>query len=557
MEFSQIAILLVAAGVFGIIAKVLKQPLIVGYLFAGLLLGFTGIVSDIEVFSGMGQIGVALLLFLLGLEMNLSELPTIGRVALITGLGQILFTSSIGFLIAQLLGFDLLPSVYIAIAMTFSSTIIMVKLLSEKKDLDSLYGKISVGFLLVQDFVAVVILMFLAGLEKTNLGFSDYGVIGIKAIALFGLVWFLSKKVLPLFFNRFIATSSELLFIVSIAWALGVAGLVAGPLGFTLEIGGFLAGIALSNLGEHLQIAAKTRPLRDFFLTIFFIILGSQLVVAGGIAPIIFPALIFSLFVLIGNPLIVLFILGILGYRRRTSFMAGLTVAQISEFSLIILAMGLTLGHVAESEVALVVMVGVITMTTSTYAIINADRIYSLVKNYLSIFERKKPKEAVYIENINFKDHVVLVGGDRTGKILVAFFLRKNLDFVVVDFNPSIYRRLSAEKTPTVFGDINDSEIIEAANLDRARMVISTISNFTDNLTLLEHIRTLRKKPTSIFTALTRREAIKLYESGATYVIVPTIVAGDYIRHIFEIPGIGAKRLFKMGRSHFNRLVLQ
>lgn len=557
MEFSQIALLLVVAGVFGIIAKTLKQPLIIGYLFAGLLLGTTGLISDIEVFSGMGQIGVALLLFLLGLEMNIRELPAIGRVALITGIGQILFTSSIGFLIAQMLGFELLPSVYIAIAMTFSSTIIMVKLLSEKKDLDSLYGKIAVGFLLVQDFVAILILMFLAGLGKGRLSIAEYGLIGIKALVLFTLVWLLSKKALPIIFERFIASSSELLFIASIAWALGVASLVAGPLGFTLEIGGFLAGIALSNLPEHLQIAARTRPLRDFFLTIFFLILGAQLVIEGGILPIFAPALVFSTFVLFGNPIIVLVILGALGYRKRTSFLAGLTVAQISEFSLIILALGLTLGHVAEREVALVVMVGVITMTISTYAILHADKIYSKIKNYLKIFEKKKPKEKALIEDKNLKNHIVLIGCDRAGKTLVAYFLRNNRDFVVVDFNPKVFRRLSAEKTPVVFGDINDTEIVESANLGYANTVISTISNFSDNLTLLEYIKPLKVKPTTIFTALTRREALKLYERGATYVIVPEIVAGDYIRHLFEIPGMGRSRLIKMGKSHFNRLVFK
>src|SRR3990172_2513565 len=332
MEFTQIAALLVVAGIFGIAAKLLRQPLLVGYLFAGIALGIFGIVSDLEVFSVMGKIGVTLLLFLLGLEMNLSELPSIGKVAAVTGLAQILFTSTIGFLIALLLGFSPFASVYIAIALTFSSTIIIVKLLGEKKDLGSLYGKISVGFLLVQDFVVVLILMFLAGLGRGNLGAADYGVITVKALVLFLAVWFLSKKALPVFFERIVSGSTELLFIASIAWALGVASFVAGPLGFTLEIGGFLAGIALSNLPEHLQIASKTKPLRDFFLTIFFLLLGAQLIFNGGIIPILYPSIMFSIFLLVGNPIIVLAILGALGYRKRTSFMAGLNFSPIFLF---------------------------------------------------------------------------------------------------------------------------------------------------------------------------------------------------------------------------------
>ena len=557
MEFAQIAALLVVAGIFGIAAKLLKQPLLVGYLFAGVVLGIFGIVSDLEVFSVMGKIGVTLLLFLLGLEMNLSELPSIGKVAAVTGLGQILFTSTIGFLIALLLGFSPLASVYIAIALTFSSTIIIVKLLGEKKDLGSLYGKISVGFLLVQDFVAVLILIFLAGLGRGNLGAADYGVITVKALVLFLAVWFLSKKALPVFFERIVSGSTELLFIASIAWALGVASFVAGPLGFTLEIGGFLAGIALSNLPEHLQIASKTKPLRDFFLTIFFLLLGAQLILDGGIIPILTPAIVFSIFVLVGNPIIVLAILGALGYRKRTSFMAGLTVAQISEFSLILMAMGNSLGHVGEREVAVVVSVGVVTMTLSTYAILGADKLYSKIKDYLGIFERKVTKESAFTEEKKLTGHLVLVGCDRTGRSLVPLFVRKNIDFVVVDFNPKVYQRLTADKIPVVFGDINDIDIIEAANVDKASMVISTIYNYSDDITLLEHIRSLKLRPTTIFTAQTKYDAIKLYENGADYVVVPEIVAGDFIRHLFEIPGMGKNRLVKMGKRHFNRLLIK
>lgn len=557
MEFTQIAALLVVAGIFGIAAKLFKQPLLVGYLFAGVVLGIFGIVSDLEVFSVMGKIGVTLLLFLLGLEMNIREFPSIGKVALITGVGQILFTSTIGFLIALSLGFSVLPSIYIAIALTFSSTIIMVKLLSEKKDLASLYGKIAVGFLLVQDFVAVIIIMFLAGVGNGKISASEFGVFALKAILLLASVWILSKKVLPSFFEKIIAGSPELIFITSISWALGIASIVAGPLGFTLEIGGFLAGLALSNLPEHLQIASKTRPLRDFFLIIFFLLLGAQLSVTGGVAPIIVPSLVFSIFVLIGNPIIILCILGMLGYRKRTSFMAGLTVAQISEFSLILMAMGLTLGHVSDNEVSLVVFVGVITMTISTYAILGADIIYSKVRKYLNVFERKVTKESVYIDKKDFRNHIILVGCDRTGKSLAAYFVRKNIDFLVVDFNPKIVRRLTAEKIPVVFGDINDSDIIEAASVDKASMVISTISNYSDDITLLEYIRSLKPRPTTIFTAQTKFEAVRLYENGADYVVVPEIVAGDYIRHLFEIPGMGKNRLVKMGKKHFNRLLIK
>ncbi len=554
MEFSQVAILLVTAASVGAFAKLLKQPLLIGYLFAGFLLATFGVVSNIEVFSGLGQIGVTLLLFLVGLEMNLKELPSIGKVALMTGVGQILFTTGIGFALAFGLGFGILPAAYISIALAFSSTIIIVKLLSEKNDLDSLYGKISVGFLLVQDLVAVLILMYLAGLGRGDLSPTGYLLIGGKALLLLGAVWGLSKKVLPTLFNKYLANSQELLFISSIAWALGVASFVAGPLGFTYEIGGFLAGIALSNLPEHLEIASRTRPLRDFFLTIFFLILGTHLSI-GGLGGIIVPAVIFSVFVLIGNPVIVLSILGFLGHKRRTSFLAGLTVAQISEFSLILVAMGVGLGHVSESVMAMVVVVAIVTMTISTYLILGADKVYLRLKDYLAIFEKRTPKELALIEEKELNDHVVLVGGGRTGKRLISFLNAKKWPFVLVDFNPKVFTSMTAEKVPVLFGDINDPEIADLLSLNNAKAVISTVSNLTDNLALIETLRNKKAKPTTIFTALTRGEAIKYYEAGVDYVVVPQTVAGEHMRHVLKVYGAGSERIGKMGKSHFKRLL--
>jgi len=249
--------------------------------------------------------------------------------------------------------------------------------------------------------------------------------------------------------------------------------------------------------------------------------------------------------------------MGVMGYRKRTSFMAGLTVAQISEFSLILMAMGLSLGHLDSTHVALVVLVGVVTMTISTYLILGSDKLYSVLQNYLDIFEKKKPKELAYLIPTKLKEHIVLVGGDRTGSSLAKFLLRKNVSFVVVDFNPKVYTRMTADNLNVVFGDINDPEIIEAANVTKANYIISTISNLSDNLVLLEFIKGLAKKPKTILTAATRSDAVKLYESGANYVVVPEIVAGDHITHLLDIYGYQGKRLTKAGKSHFNRLIFK
>lgn len=555
MNFSQIALLLGIAALFGIVARRFKQPLLVGYLFAGMAASYFGFLGSSEILESLGKIGVALLLFLVGLEMNIRELPTIGRAALYTGLGQIVFTFTLSFLIGTyLIGFPLLPAVYIAIATTFSSTIIIVKLLSEKNDLDSLYGKISVGFLLVQDVVAILILMFLAGLRQGGIGVGGYLFIALKGIVLLIVLWVLSKRIIPIIFEKYIALSQELLFIVSIAWALGVATLVAGPFGLSLEIGGFLAGLALSNLPEHLEIASRTRPLRDFFLTIFFLTLGASLLVEN-IGSVIAPAFAYSALVLIGNPIILLTVMGILRFKKRTSFLASVTVAQISEFSLIVMAMGASLGHVTQNHVALTVIVAAVTMTVSTYLILGADRVYLKIKNHLDIFERKLTSEPVFLEKDKFSDHAVLVGYGRAGRAILPVLQKKNFSLIIVDFNPKVYKRLSAEKKPVIFGDISDPEILDDANIEAARIIISTVTNLTDNLVLLEHVKKLTRRPLVISYALLREDAVKLYEAGSDYVVVPEVVAGEHLRHLLVSYGLSEKRFKKLGKSHFNRLI--
>lgn len=551
MNFPELAILLGAAALGGIVAKLIRQPLIIGYLFAGFFLSAAGLIDGGANYEPLSKIGITLLLFLIGIELNLSELPSIGKVALITGIAQILFTSTLGFLLATLLGFGMLSGLYIAVGLTFSSTVIIVKLLSEKNDLKTLYGKISIGILLVQDLVAVLILMFLAGIADQGFGL-DYLLIAAKGIALILFIWFLSRKVLPSFFARVIDQSTELVFVVSIAWVLVVSATVAGPLGFSAEIGGFLAGVALSNLPEHLQIATRTRPLRDFFLTLFFLLLGRSLVL-GNVGAILVPALVFALFVLFVKPFIVLFIMRVLGYRKRTNFLTSINSAQISEFSLILLSVGFGLGHVTQAEVSLMVLVGVLTMTLSSYLILGADRVYQKLEKILSVFERKDKKP----ELAGLKDadgHIVLIGGHRTASALMSLFKSRKEDFVVVDYNPDLANELAKSNIPVIFGDITEEDVLAEANVGKAKLVISTTSDLHDNLTLLSNIRKLHPRPLSIVKAQSTRDAAMLYKKGASYVIVPEVVAGEHIRHILKTYGIKAKKVKALGKAHAKRL---
>lgn len=522
--FTEITIALVLAALFGFAAHLLKQPPIVGFILAGIAVGYAaspGFVA-VSTIEGLAPIGVALLLFLVGLEMDFRELKSVGVPALLTGLGQIVFTFGIGYAIAAALGFSTVSAVYISIALTFSSTIIVVKLLSEKKDLKSLYGRIVVGFLLVQDFVAILALVFLAELQGESL--SSLNVLSTLAVG-GGLVLLtlLASHFLPKVLDR-VARSQEMLYLFSIAWALGVAAATEAA-GLSIEVGGFLAGIALANSSEHFQIGARLRPVRDFFLILFFVALGAKMLVGGGAVPIL-PAVLLSLFVLFGNPLIVMVVMGALGYRARTSFLASLTVAQISEFSLIIAALGLRLGHLGAEEVGLITLVGIITISVSSYFIIYSDRIYRALRPALRVFEFRRKLVEETAEEREMHSHVVLIGVHRTGRSIVQALRDAGEEFIALDFDPVLVRKLKTEGVPVVYGDVSDEDIQETVGIERAKLVISTSPDREDNLTVLAAARRKGGGPRVVLTADDEPDAKEFYKRGADYVILPHFVGG-------------------------------
>jgi Kef-type K+ transport system membrane component KefB/Trk K+ transport system NAD-binding subunit len=525
----ELAIVVLVAAVLGILAKFLRQPVILAYLAAGVLIAYFDFfnLANQETFQIFSDLGIMFLLFLVGLELNYASLRVSGKASVLVGLGQIAFTFAIGFLIATQLGFAALSAAYIAIALTFSSTIIIVKLLSDKRDLSSLYGRISIGFLLVQDFVAILILILLAGIEVGG-GLALYasGLAVLKGLLLFAVVFWLSRRFFPWLFDK-IARSEELIFITSLAWVFLFAAAIS-KVGFSIEIAGFLAGLALANSSENFQIASRVRPLRDFFILVFFVILGSS-VVFTSFSGLALPIIILSLFVLIGNPLIVLVIMGLMGYRKRTGFLSGVTVAQISEFSLIIAALGLKVGHITEEVVALVTAVGVLTITISTYLILNAEKIFKVLAKPLSIFERKSAQEE--LPPAGFKKPIVLVGAGRTGSS-IAFNLPKE-KLLIVDFDPEIIKELERRGFDFILGDIVDQEIAEKASLKNATLVISTSPDFEDNAALLEGIKRLSPqaagRPRVIVRARNERETRALYDLGADYVLLPHFTAGQYL----------------------------
>ncbi|HLE48554.1 MAG TPA: cation:proton antiporter family protein [Patescibacteria group bacterium] len=556
MDFYNIALGLVVAAAFGYLAKVLKQPLLVGYLFAGIFIGLTRFLGNSHSFDELGKIGITLLLFLLGLEMNLKELPTIGKAAFMTAIGQIILTTSLGMILAIILGYSVIGSLYIGIALSFSSTIIIVKLLSDKSDLGSLHGRLSVGLLLVQDFVAIGVLIVLTAIGDGASGFYPILVILLKMVFLIVSVYFLSKKLIVIIFEKYFSQPVELLFVVSIAWALGIAAFVGGPFGLTIEIGGFLAGLALSNLPEHLQIVSKAKPLRDFFVILFFLFLGTQFVSASQIWAIIPKALIFSIFVLIADPIAVLLLLGLFGYKKKTSFLTGITVAQISEFSFIIMAAGVTLGIVTSSDATMMYLVGIFTMTLSTYLIMNSEKLYLKLKKYLNVFEKEHSLEISSKSTVSgLKNHIVLIGCDRTGTSIHKYLDRKSIQHLIADINPSVISRLSGEKANIIFGDVEDLDILSEMRLPQAKMMISTVNVLDTNLVVLNYLKTEGIKIIKIVKALNKHDALQLYDAGADYVIVPEIAAGDHLKHLLMHYDYNSAKYAKLGKLNYAGMI--
>lgn len=528
----ELALVITLAAFLGILARFLKQPIILAYLITGIVIGVFGFlnIADKETFQIFSDLGIMFLLFLVGLEINYTSLRLVGKASVIIGVGQIIFTAFFGYLIATALNFPVVHAVYIAVALTFSSTIIIVKLLSDKRDLNSLYGKISIGFLLVQDVVAILILIVLSGIGAgENYVWLNLITTTAKGVVLFVAILWLGRKVLPVLFHK-VARSHELLFLTSIAWMFILAA-IADKLGFSIEIAGFLAGLALANSSEHFQIAHKIRPLRDFFILIFFVILGVSIVFSSfeGIS---LPILIFSAFVLIGNPIIVLAIMGIMGYRKRTSFFAGVTVAQISEFSLVLAALGLKLGHITEDIVVLITAVGIVTISISTYLIVHADKIYRVFSKPLSFFERKRTKE-VEFPSKEYNKPIILVGCHRTGESIVFSLPRDKV--LVVDFDPEVVHKLKKSGFEYIFGDITDEEIFERANIKNAKLVISTSPELEDSLDILEKLGELPQRPKVVLRAENERDAKELYKKGADYVLLPHFTSGQYLGKTISI----------------------
>ncbi|MCE7510557.1 MULTISPECIES: cation:proton antiporter [Alloalcanivorax] len=532
-QYYEFAALLFISTLVGVLAVRLKQPLLVGFILVGILVGPAGLdlIGMEQQVSLLAEIGVTILLFVVGLKLDMHLVRNLGPVALATGLGQLTFTIVLGYVIGLMLGFDSIKALYVAVALTFSSTIIIVKLLSDKKEIDSLHGRIAMGFLIVQDIAVVLAMMVVGslsvskGLDVESTGLLLLSIIG-KLLTAALLVVLAMRYLLPSLMHL-LAKSPELMLLFCIAWGTSAAAL-GDYVGFSKEVGAFLAGFSLASTPYREAVSARLTSVRDFLLLFFFVHLGSQLQFAA-LGEELSAALVFSLFVLIGNPLVVIVIMGAMGYRRRTGFLAGLTVAQISEFSIIFMAMGITLGHINDNALGLITLVGIVTITISTYMILYSHKLYEWLSPWLTHFERRNPYREAEEAGASIGNTQVLVFGlGRYGGRLVHRLRDAGVAVLGLDFDPEVVREYQRQGLNVAYGDIESHEFIEHLPLDSIQWVISTVPDLGLNRGLGLALTERGYGGRLAVTVHHERDGQVLEEAGVGQVLRPYQDAADY-----------------------------
>ncbi|MFI5241092.1 MAG: cation:proton antiporter [Microgenomates group bacterium] len=531
--FIQLGVVLSLCSALGFIVYKLKLPLVVAYLLTGVILSFLSLfdITHSLILNILPDIGIAFVLFLIGMELDLREVKSLGIPIITSAVGQVIVSTFVGFFIANQLGFGTTESIYLGLGLAFSSTVVVIKMLLEKRDLGSLYGKLSIGILLVEDIMAIVVLMIASvGSSSFHIGFQQnlpLVTLLVKTAGLFLLTFVLSKYVLERVFDA-VAKSTELLFFTAITWCFVFTSLAVIS-GFSIVIGAFLAGVALATSPYHLQIQGKIKPLRDFFLTLFFVYLGTQVRISDLTSA--WPAIVvFTAFAIVLKPLIYSLILSFFGFRKHTLFQTSINLSQVSEFSLIVLLVGVQFGLASPLALSVMAAVAVLSIIFSSILISSSRKIYRLASPLLSIFERKAGIHLLESKNeSDFNDHVIIIGAHRIGGPVVKYLKKAKIPFLVMDFNPTIVKKLRDDGVNVVYGDIGDPEVLDNLQIEKAKLIISTANDMQDNELLLEECIRRKTKATIVVRVEEINHGKRLKEMGAHYVILPEKVSGVYL----------------------------
>jgi Kef-type K+ transport system membrane component KefB len=523
--FNELSLIIAIGVAVSLFMRIIGQPLTIAYILTGVLVGPAafGLISSKDTLEVFSNFGIALLLLIVGLGLNPKVIKEVGRVAAFIALAKVLLVTSVGFGLSTVLGFGQTESIYIGLALSFSSTIIILKLLTDKREQTRLYGKVAIGFLLIEDIIATLVLVAVSTSGQGEVSVRVYAELLGKSMLLLSGMLAIRMYILPLL-NTIISKSQEFLFLFAIGWGLGVAA-VFSKIGFSLEIGALVAGVMLASLPYATEIASRLKPLRDFFIVLFFVQLGSHLELSQ-IREVLPHAAILSVLVLILNPLIVMSVMGLMGYTKKTSFKAGLTGAQISEFSLVMLLLAVDVGQIDQQITNMITVVAFITIAASTYTVTYADQLYNLFEKYIRLFERKKTSEE---QEPHHHYELVLLGYQKGGHEFIRVFQQLKKKYVVVDYDPSAIDILESKQINFIYGDVTDLELLEELNLRHSRLIISTITDYPTNAFLAKWLE--KENPHGVFicTADHLEEAGELYEMGSAYVMLPHYIGSEKI----------------------------
>jgi Kef-type K+ transport system membrane component KefB len=527
-----VGLIVIAGTIFALGARLIRMPSIVAYIGAGLLLGpLTGWLEVTRVTELIAESGIALLLFLVGLELSFDKIRDVGKVALWAGLGQVLFTAAGGVGLCLLLGYELIEALFLATALTFSSTVVVVKLLDQKGELDSLYGRIAVGIFLVQDLVVIIVLTVLAGLGSAKsleplqvakqLGAAFGGMAVLLAVALLASRYALRRPF------AWAARSSEMLLVWSLCWCFSFV-LAAEVMGLSLEVGAFLAGISLAQLPYHLELRRRVHPLMSFFIAVFFVSLGVQMQLGAGLSQVV-QVLVLSLFVLLGNPLIFIIIIARFGYSERTTFLTSVTVAQISEFSFIFASMGVGAGLIGADLLSVVAWVGLVTIAVSAYMILYNHKLYAWVRKLglLRVFGAAQTEDEAPPSRRS--GHVIVIGMNPLGRQIAATLGEHGERVLAIDTDP---RKLEGLACEILLGNAEHPSVLQEADLGAAKLLVSALQ-VEDVNNLLVHLGKRAKVPVAIH-GFDRSVLDDLYALEVDYVIVPRKDALDAQQAVLE-----------------------